>query len=578
MIQNNKKPLSLASQIKKVIGNRVLICSLLLTVILFALTIYDLFASVGLLQSRINEQIKPIESFIISQVMIDNVQAIELKLNSINAQNLGFKIQWEPHGGLQYKDVVWQPPFNWVYDYKLGEIAGYQFGYFKLTGSFWADKELINDLIIRFLSFFIFIITVLGILYPLARKIPQKIFINPIDHFIALISSEDTFKIKADVNLPIELQELETKIIQLLENAKEHERNKLLIKIGQISSQVAHDIRSPLAALEIATDDTSDLPEEQRLMIRGAVARIRDIANNLLNKNKVNLQDTALKTSILLSSEIDALISEKRLQLRNKPNISIEYIPTSSFYGLFSKVNNSEFKRILSNLINNAAEAITTNGFIIVRLEEELGKAIISIEDNGRGMSQELLKKLGQRGVTQDKIEGSGLGVAHAVEMILQWNGEVKFDSEIDKGTTVKIILPVCSTPQWFLEKISILPNSQLLVLDDDPSIHQVWNLRFDKIPLKQNAINRIDFQNSNELIKWLQNHPLTSPYFVLCDYEIIGSEENGLDILERLKLASNAVLVTSRYDQVEVQQRCENLGIKLLPKSLATFVPIEIV
>jgi signal transduction histidine kinase len=570
--------LSLASQIKRVIGNRVLICSLILTIILFMLTIYDLFASIDLLKSRNNDQIKPIESFVISQVMIDNMQAIELKLNSINEQNLGFNIEWEPHGNLKYKDVEWQVPFNWIYNYQLWEIAGYQFGYFKLTGSFWADDELIRDLIIRFISLLIFVLTVFGVLYPLAQKIPQKIFINPINHFIALISDSDVSKVKHNAKLPIELQELEVKIIQLLENAKEHERNKLLIKIGQISSQVAHDTRSPLAALEIATDDTSDLPEEQRLMIRGAVARIRDIANNLLNKNKFDSHNTDAKAPVLLSSAIDALISEKRVQLRSKPNILIEYIPSSSSYGLFSKVNNSELKRILSNLINNAAEAMTTTGFITVRLEEELGKAIISIEDNGRGMSQELLKKLGQRGVTQDKSEGSGLGVAHAIDTILQWNGEVKFDSEVGKGTTVKIILPICTTPRWFVEKIVISPNSQLLVLDDDPSIHHVWNLRFDKIPLKQNKVIRSDFHDGNELTQWLKTHPLVSSYFVLCDYEIIGSEENGLDILERLKLAPNAVLVTSRYDQIEVQQRCEILGVKLLPKSLAAFVPIEIV
>lgn len=573
-----KKQQSLATQIKKVIGNRVVMCSLILIFILLMLTVYDLFGSIGLLQSRINQQIKPLESFVISQVMIDNMPAIEIKLNSINQQHLGYAIDWEPHGTEQYHDVTWQPPFNWVYDYQLGEIAGYQFGYFKLTGSFWTDKELVNEFIIRFLSLFIFIITVLGVLYPLAKKIPQKIFINPINHFISLMSESETKQATEQQSLPIELQELETKIITLLENAKEHERNKSLIRIGEITRQVAHDIRSPLAALEMAADDTAELPEEQRLMIRGAVARIRDIANNLLNKNKIEQQDTVTIQPILLSNAIETLVSEKRLQLRNCAEINIDFLPSGESYGLFSKINSSEFKRVISNLINNAAEAISNNGQILIKLEMLDGSALILIQDNGCGMSQEFLHKLGQRDLASEKQAGFGLGVAHAIETIRSWDGQIKFDSKINFGTTVYISLPLCSIPIWFLDKLLIHENSRLIVLDDDPSIHQVWNFRFDRIELSKHFISRHDFQSSNELEKYLQHCPLIDDDLMLCDYEIIGERENGLDIMQRLNLQNNSILVTSRYEQPEIQECCEQLGVKLLPKSLAALVPIIVI
>lgn len=575
---SSRKSISLSSQIKKVIGNRVLICSLVLTVILFALTIYDLFVSIDLLQSRINQQIKPLENFVISQVMIDNMQAIELKLHSVNEQNLGFTVEWVPHTMSEHKEVTWQPPFNWVYDYQLGEIAGYQFGYFKLTGSFLADKELVNDVIIRFLSLFIFIVTVLGVLYPLAKKIPQKIFINPINHFISLMSESENKQVTIQNRLPIELQELETKIIVLLENAKEHERNKSLIKIGEITRQVAHDIRSPLAALEMAADDTAELPEEQRLMIRGAVARIRDIANNLLNKNKVEQQDTVIMQPILLNSAINSLISEKRLQLRDRADINIDFLPSGESYGLFSKINCGEFKRVISNLINNAAEAISHHGEIIIKLEILNGSALILIQDNGCGMSPEFLNKLGQRDFTSKKQEGSGLGVVHAMEMIRSWDGQIKFESKLNVGTTIYIQLPLCPSPPWFLDKLFIQRNSNLMILDDDPSIHQVWNFRFDRIELNQHLISRHDFQSSNQLEEYLRNHHLTDNDLMLCDYEIIGERENGLDIIQRLNLEKISILATSRYEQPEIQARCEQLGVKLLPKSLAALVPIIVI
>jgi len=62
-----------------------------------------------------------------------------------------------------------------------------------------------------------------------------------------------------------------------------------------------------------------------------------------------------------------------------------------------------------------------------------------------------------------------------------------------------------------------------------------------------------------------------------LCDYEFLGSKETGLDVIEDLGLAKHTILVTSRYEEQDVRERCARLKIKLIPKPLAGFVPIEI-
>ena len=64
-----------------------------------------------------------------------------------------------------------------------------------------------------------------------------------------------------------------------------------------------------------------------------------------------------------------------------------------------------------------------------------------------------------------------------------------------------------------------------------------------------------------------------------LVDYEIIGSGGvTGLDLIEECGISSQSILVTSRYEETSIRERCENLGLKIIPKSMSGFVPIELV
>ena len=60
-------------------------------------------------------------------------------------------------------------------------------------------------------------------------------------------------------------------------------------------------------------------------------------------------------------------------------------------------------------------------------------------------------------------------------------------------------------------------------------------------------------------------------------DYEIAGASETGLDLIEQLGIQSQSILVTSRYEEPSIRDRCQRLGVSLIPKSMSGFVPIEI-
>src|SRR5579863_7383368 len=156
------KKISLATQINKVIGHRILFFSVAFMLIILGLTIYDLSISIKQLRSRIDEQMKPIEAFAINQAIINNLDTVELKIESFNENNSTFKIEWIRQGKPLYKTITWHFPFSWIYDYRIGEIAGFQFGYFKITGRFLSDKTLIYDLLFRLTILLIFAISILS--------------------------------------------------------------------------------------------------------------------------------------------------------------------------------------------------------------------------------------------------------------------------------------------------------------------------------------------------------------------------------------------------------------------------------
>lgn len=346
-----------------------------------------------------------------------------------------------------------------------------------------------------------------------------------------------------------------------------NELNKNRIKISasdsliKISRQVSHDIRSPLAALNVAIEDISSLPEKNRLILKMAIQRIQDIANNLLKNSQVN--DSPNKVSSLLYPILDEILSEKRIQYKSQSNLSI----SGSFNiqsQLFAEINPPLLKQIISNLINNSVEAIdNAQGRIELVLFQKNGQAIIEITDNGKGIPKEIIKDLGVKNISYGKqhspTSGFGIGVKHAFDIIESWNGTTTISSQVGVGTTFKISLPLAITPNWFVNEIRLNPNHVILILDDDQEIHQVWDKKFEHLTLK-----RHHFYNSNKLREWIQHNP-NSDFILLSDYELIGESATGLELIEQLGIQDRSILATSHYQDIVEQ----NSTIKVIPKNL---------
>ena len=338
----------------------------------------------------------------------------------------------------------------------------------------------------------------------------------------------------------------------------------------------------------------AELSEDKRVIIRNSINRIRDIANTLSKKSKISSDIIAEENGPVIGSAsaapvtettlllpiLDSMVTEKRIENRDLLDLNINFEQTKASYGLFSKININEFKRVLSNLINNAVESFPDSKGVIDLFLTEIDQNTVQIivEDNGKGIPAELIAKLGVRGNTFNKKGGSGLGLAHAKEMLEGFGGTLKVESTEGKGTKIKLELPKEEAPKWFVPKIKIKDISKIIVLDDDQSIHQIWKGRFDLIQEAEKRIELSHFSTPVDLRKYFGQYfaELDDALFLI-DFEILNHKDTGLDLIEELGIHGQSILVTSRYEESSLRARCEKLGVKLIPKSMSGFVPIEI-
>lgn len=413
----------------------------------------------------------------------------------------------------------------------------------------------------------IFILTVLLIL----AKYFKVYVLNPLHLLILSIRSNKECLILEKDSID-EIVQLSRNYSKMRNEIKKNANDQAL---NEIASQVAHDIRSPLAALDVATEYLDQLPEEVRVMIRTGVSRIKDIANNLLVSRRAISEVNCIKSKpevTLLSALIESIVSEKRIQNMNNPDIEIIFEINSFGYGCFSEIDQIEFKRMMSNLINNSIEAFSNDqGKIIVELKGNKDNIELLVKDNGIGIEDDILKELGQLGKSFGKEDGNGLGVYHAKKIVQSWGGKFEIISKKGLGTEIKITLLKSSAPFWFVDKIII--RSDIVILDDDKSIHQVWDSKFCSANLKN--YNLYHFSSISDIEAWLLSNG-NRELLLLCDYELIGENLNGLEFIEKNDISKQSILVTSRYSEKHVKSKCQELGIKLIPKPLVSFVPIN--
>ncbi len=344
--------------------------------------------------------------------------------------------------------------------------------------------------------------------------------------------------------------------------------------LSDLAAQVAHDIRSPVAALEAVLSKDRSIPGADRELLHAAATRIRGIADSLLREYRSRSSASSSKggpphahvaTARLLYPIIESSIREKCAVYSPGGANRITLSCDQSALNCFVRVDPVELGRTISNLLNNALEASSSDCQVRVVLAVKGVNVLVSIIDEGKGIPAELLPRLFKKGMSIGKDSGSGLGLYHAKVFSESAGGNIGISSTEGVGTAVTISLPMAPSPVWYARTDELPCLEKRLVLDDDPAVVTHWQ-RWIGLNRPVSAC-----KTTEEFYRWhatASEEELRQTLF-LVDYRLAGEKETGLDVISRLGLQAQAVLVTNDWDSDELQREVEKLGIKMLPKTL---------
>jgi signal transduction histidine kinase len=104
--------------------------------------------------------------------------------------------------------------------------------------------------------------------------------------------------------------------------------------------------------------------------------------------------------------------------------------------------NGGEIREVASNLIFNAVDALPQGGRIVVRAYPQEPNAILEIQDDGIGMTEEIRSRCLEPYVTTKGKPGTGLGLAMVYGIVQRHHGQIEIESKLSEGSLVRVRLP----------------------------------------------------------------------------------------------------------------------------------------
>ncbi len=383
--------------------------------------------------------------------------------------------------------------------------------------------------------------------------------------------------------------ELETK--QALEDAYEAANRANAAKTEFLAS-ISHDIRTPMNGI-IGMTAIAGTHLDDRERVADCLAKISisskhllGLINEVLDMNKIESGKLDLNAEEFnLADLVDNLLVMSKLQLENKGqelSVNIHDVEHENVIG-----DSLRIQQVFMNLLNNSIKYTPEGGRIKIVLSEKptnrpkIGCYEFVIEDNGIGMDQEFLQHLFEpftRAKDQrvEKIQGTGLGMPIARNIVRMMNGDIKVESVPSKGTkfTVTIFLELQEEDgDLCIEDFIDLP---VLVADDDEMACESTCGMLEELGMKGEWV----LTGEEAVERTVAHHRAQQDYFaVILDWKMPGMDGLMTAKAIRKEIGDEVpIIIISAYDWSDIEQEARAAGVnafisKPLFKSRVSFL-----
>lgn len=321
---------------------------------------------------------------------------------------------------------------------KIGEVRVKFYGPIFYMQNELVFLDIVNKIILGIGVLLILASTIMGFI--ISRSITRPI--NKLMTKAKYISKGDYDK-KIEINTDIlEINDLINSINNLSQSIKEQENIR-----KRLTGDISHELKTPLtniqSHLEAMIDGIWEPTEKRLLSVKEEAERLSSLVSDMQKLNKYDESSIKLKKDNVNISDIICFVIFQFSNLAKSRNIKIEYEKKNiNLYCDKDKITQA-LVNILSNAIRYSNEGSTI--FIEERLKDN--KVIISIEDQGIGISEEDLKYVFERFYRADKSRtratgGTGIGLTIVKSIVSSHGGEVKLESKLGEGSKFTIILP----------------------------------------------------------------------------------------------------------------------------------------
>ncbi|MED4911475.1 PAS domain S-box protein [Brevibacillus centrosporus] len=217
-------------------------------------------------------------------------------------------------------------------------------------------------------------------------------------------------------------------------------QSEKLAAVGQLAAAVAHEVRNPLTSLKGFTQllqhqfPTAD--QSYFDIMKGELERIELISGELLVLAKPKPERFEQRC-------VNQIVNDVALLLESQANMSaveIELSLESELPPIFCDEN--QLKQVFVNIMKNGIESMKDGGKMKIASQRRAQHLALSFTDEGCGIPKEKLDKIGDPFYTT-KEQGTGLGMMITQKIIQHHKGVMQFESEVGKGTTVTVLLPI---------------------------------------------------------------------------------------------------------------------------------------